>query len=44
MQTACGFTDDAATMFAYLRAALGRFADEEKLRLYCEGSVEHFAG
>jgi 3-oxo-5alpha-steroid 4-dehydrogenase len=29
-------------MFAYLRAALGPHADEEKLRLYCDGSVEHF--
>lgn len=42
VQKACGFEDDADNMFAYLRAALGRFADEEKLRLYCDGSVEHF--
>lgn len=42
LQRACGFEDDAASMFAYLRAALGPHADEEKLRLYCDGSVEHF--
>ena len=42
VQEACGYEDDADTMFAYLRAALGPHADEEKLRLYCDGSVEHF--
>ncbi|MGH3171975.1 MAG: FAD-dependent oxidoreductase, partial [Trebonia sp.] len=29
-------------MFAFLVAALGPHADEEKLRLYCDGSVGHF--
>jgi 3-oxo-5alpha-steroid 4-dehydrogenase len=43
VQRACGFTDDDAdNMFAYLREALGPHADEEKLRLYCDGSLEHF--
>ncbi|TQS24990.1 FAD-dependent oxidoreductase [Microbispora sp. KK1-11] len=42
VQRACGFEDDPDNMFAYLAAALGPHADEEKLRLYCEGSVEHF--
>jgi 3-oxo-5alpha-steroid 4-dehydrogenase len=42
VQKACGFEDDADDMFAYLFAALGPHADEEKLRLYCDGSVEHF--
>ncbi|MEV0974022.1 FAD-dependent oxidoreductase [Microtetraspora glauca] len=42
VQKACGFEDTADDMFAYLRAALGPHADEEKLRLYCDGSVEHF--
>jgi 3-oxo-5alpha-steroid 4-dehydrogenase len=42
VQKACGFDDDADNMFAYLRAALGPHADEAKLRLYCDGSVEHF--
>ncbi|WGY03802.1 FAD-dependent oxidoreductase [Nocardioides sp. QY071] len=42
VQEALGFEDDAANMLAFLRAALGPHADEEKLRLYCDGSVEHF--
>ena len=42
VQRACGFDDDADAMFAYLQAALGPHADTEKLRLYCDGSVEHF--
>ena len=29
-------------MFAFLAAALGPHADEEKLRLYCDGSIGHF--
>lgn len=42
VQSACGFEDTPEDMYAYLHAALGPHADEEKLRLYCEGSVEHF--
>lgn len=42
VQQACGYEDSADNMFAYLRAALGPYADEEKLRLYCDGSTEHF--
>lgn len=42
VQRACGFDDDADNMFAYLSAALGPHADLAKLRLYCDGSVEHF--
>ncbi len=42
VQHACGFEDDPQNMLAYLRAALGPHVDEEKLRLYCEGSVDHF--
>ena len=42
VQRACGFEDDADNMYAYLEAALGPHVDEEKLRLYCDGSVEHF--
>ncbi|UNT00526.1 FAD-dependent oxidoreductase [Streptomyces tubbatahanensis] len=42
VQRACGFQDTADDMFAYLRAALGPHADEEKLRVYCDESVEHF--
>ncbi|MEU9317425.1 FAD-dependent oxidoreductase [Streptomyces sp. NPDC048295] len=42
VQRACGFEDGADDMFAYLDAALGPHADQEKLRLYCDGSTEHF--
>ncbi|MER5633483.1 FAD-dependent oxidoreductase [Streptomyces nitrosporeus] len=42
VQHACGFEDSADEMYAYLAAALGPHADEEKLRLYCDGSTEHF--
>lgn len=42
VQRACGFDDDADNMYAYLEAALGPHVDAEKLRLYCDGSVEHF--
>ncbi|GAB2868313.1 FAD-dependent oxidoreductase [Nocardioides pacificus] len=42
VQKACGFEDDADNMYAYLAAALGPHVDETKLRLYCDGSVEHF--
>jgi 3-oxo-5alpha-steroid 4-dehydrogenase len=42
VQRACGYDDSPDNMFAYLRAALGPNADEDKLRLFCDGSVEHF--
>lgn len=42
VQRACGFEDSADDMFAYLDAALGPHADQEKLRLYCDGSAGHF--
>jgi 3-oxo-5alpha-steroid 4-dehydrogenase len=42
VQEACGFEDSADDMFAFLRAALGPHADEEKLRHYCDGSADHF--
>lgn len=42
VQRACGYEDSAENMFAFLRAALGPYADEEKIRLYCDGSLEHF--
>lgn len=42
IQQACGFEDDAENMYRYLVTALGPFADEEKIRLYADGSVEHF--
>lgn len=42
VQRACGFDDDADAMYAYLHAALGPHPDAEKLRLFCDESVEHF--
>ncbi|EON23967.1 hypothetical protein CF8_2054 [Nocardioides sp. CF8] len=42
VQRACGVSDTPDDMFAFLSAALGPHADTEKLRLYCDGSVEHF--
>lgn len=42
VQAACGFSDTPESMFAFLTAALGPHADAEKLRLYCDDSVEHF--
>src|SRR5690606_6813380 len=42
VQKACGFDDDADNMYNFLSNALGPHADLEKIRLYCDGSVEHF--
>lgn len=42
VQKACGFEDSVEEMVKHVRLAAGRVADEEKVRLYCEQSVEHF--
>lgn len=42
IQKACGFDDTPDDMYAFLERALGPHADTEKLRLYCDESVEHF--
>jgi 3-oxo-5alpha-steroid 4-dehydrogenase len=42
VQKACGFEDTADDMYAFLRTALGPHADQDKLRLYCDDSAEHF--
>lgn len=42
LQHACGFEDSPEDMYAYLMASCGEGPDEAKVRLYCEGSVEHF--
>jgi 3-oxo-5alpha-steroid 4-dehydrogenase len=42
LQKACGFEDDPEEMFKYLMASCGPGADAEKIRLYCERSVEHY--
>lgn len=41
-QLACGFDDPVDEMIKHVRLAAGRNADDKKVRLYCEGSVEHF--
>lgn len=42
LQKACGFDDSPEEMFKYLMASAGDAPDEAKMRLYCEGSVDHF--
>ena len=42
LQKACGFEDTPDAMHAYLMASVGLSPDEEKIRLYCDGSVEHY--
>jgi 3-oxo-5alpha-steroid 4-dehydrogenase len=42
LQKDCGFEDSPEAMFRYLMASCGDGPDEAKLRLYCEGSVEHY--
>jgi 3-oxo-5alpha-steroid 4-dehydrogenase len=42
VQEACGFEDSVDEMIKHVRLAGGRQVDEEKVRLYCERSVEHF--
>jgi 3-oxo-5alpha-steroid 4-dehydrogenase len=42
LQTACGFQDTTENMAAFLRAALGPNADDDRIDAYCEGSRDHF--
>ena len=42
LQKACDFDDSPEEMFKYLMASCGPRPDEAKVRLYCEGSVEHY--
>ena len=42
IQKACGFEDSVADMIAYVTLAAGPRAEPERVRLYCEESVEHF--
>ena len=42
VQRACGFEDSTQEMLRFLSFAGGTLADPEKIRLYCEGSLEHF--
>ena len=42
LQKECGFEDSPEEMFKYLMASCGPRPDEEKIRLYSEGSVDHY--
>ena len=42
LQQACGFHDSPENMAAFLRAALGPGADDDRLDAYCQRSSEHF--
>jgi succinate dehydrogenase/fumarate reductase flavoprotein subunit len=42
IQKACGFDDSVEAMTAHVQQAAGVSADPEKVRLFCEQSVEHF--
>lgn len=42
IQKACGFEDSTEEMLKYVLAASGPNPDETKVRLFCEGSLEHF--
>ena len=39
---ATGHEDSTENLFAYLKACQGEIGDEEKIRLYAEGSLDHF--
>jgi 3-oxo-5alpha-steroid 4-dehydrogenase len=42
IQKACGFQDSVPNMAAFLNAAMGPGADENRIADYCEGSLAHF--
>jgi succinate dehydrogenase/fumarate reductase flavoprotein subunit len=42
VQKACGFDDSVEAMTKHVQQAAGVQADPEKVRLFCEQSVEHF--
>ena len=42
LQKACGVEDSPEAMFDYLMASVGPAPNEEKVRLYCEGSCAHY--
>lgn len=43
VQQACGFDDSIDDMYRYMLSAAGPNADVEKVRRYCEGSLEQYA-
>ncbi len=42
VQKACGYEDSTEDMFNFLMATQGDLADEAKIRMYCDNSLEHF--
>jgi succinate dehydrogenase/fumarate reductase flavoprotein subunit len=42
LQKECGFEDSPEEMFKYLMASCGPRPDEARIRLYCDGSVDHY--
>ncbi|MDG2049971.1 MAG: FAD-dependent oxidoreductase [Myxococcota bacterium] len=42
LQTACGFQDSPEAMYEYLMASCGDAPDQEKIRAYCDESVDHY--
>lgn len=42
VQRACGYDDSTEALFEYLKLCMGDVGDEEKIRCYAEGSLEHF--
>lgn len=42
LQKALGFDDTVDAMIGYLIAASGPYADADRIRIYCEHSLEHF--
>ncbi|MCP4907838.1 MAG: FAD-dependent oxidoreductase [bacterium] len=42
VQRACGYDDSTEDLFNYLMLAQGDLADEERIRLFAEGSLDHF--
>lgn len=42
IQTACGFEDTVEDMEAYITLAAGANSDKDKIKSYCQNSIEHF--
>ncbi len=42
VQRACGYDDSTENMYNFLKACQGEQGDDEKIRAYCEGSLDHF--
>jgi 3-oxo-5alpha-steroid 4-dehydrogenase len=42
LQKECGFDDSPEEMFKYLVASCGEQPDAARIRLYCDGSVDHY--